>query len=247
MPRYLKLRFEAPMMSFGAPIVDHLGHIQPVPGRSMLTGLLGNALGYDHRDVEALEALQTRLVYGVRQDRTPGKLTDYQSVDLGQEHLLDDRAWTTRGALQRRKGSTSRSTHIRRRDYWTDGRYTLVVGLEQARPQDPELRLEQLGRALEHPARPLFLGRKCCPPSRPLYAGELEAAEVFGALASLPRPLRSTHGAPGPDYPVWWTVPAPGPDSDEIVYFPLADRCDWADKVHRGQSWMAHTRLPGGA
>ena len=41
----LLLRLDAPLMSFGAPMVDSNGVIQEFPALSMLTGLLGNALG----------------------------------------------------------------------------------------------------------------------------------------------------------------------------------------------------------
>ena len=95
----LLVRLEALMMSFGAPMVDSRGVIQPYPGLSMLTGLFGNALGLHHRDTDALERLQKRLRYAVRCDRKGTKVRDFQTVDLGQGFLLDDRAWTTRGQL----------------------------------------------------------------------------------------------------------------------------------------------------
>ena len=65
----LILRFDAPLMSFGAPIVDNQGEIQPYPALSMMTGLLGNALGFDHSEFDRLERLQERLRYASRQDR----------------------------------------------------------------------------------------------------------------------------------------------------------------------------------
>ena len=45
----LILRFDAPLMSFGGPMVDHNGVVQDFPPTSLLTGLIGNALGYEHR------------------------------------------------------------------------------------------------------------------------------------------------------------------------------------------------------
>ena len=77
------LRFEAPMMSFGAPIVSEEGLIQPFPALSMMTGLLANALGYDHSEAKKHERLQQALSYAVREDVPGEKIVDYQTVDLG--------------------------------------------------------------------------------------------------------------------------------------------------------------------
>ena len=49
--RHLILHLDAPLMAFGAPIVDQHGETGDVPLPSMIAGLLGNALGY--RRVEA--------------------------------------------------------------------------------------------------------------------------------------------------------------------------------------------------
>jgi CRISPR system Cascade subunit CasD len=105
----LLLRLEAPLMSFGAPIVDRHGVIQPYPALSMMTGLLGNALGVDHSEPERLQQLQRRLRYAVRQDRRGQQLRDYQTVDLSKPYLDDARAWTTRHALEQRKGGSASS------------------------------------------------------------------------------------------------------------------------------------------
>ena len=51
--RVLALRLEAPLMSFGGVLVDNRGVTEPFPTRSMLAGLIANALGHDHRDFEA--------------------------------------------------------------------------------------------------------------------------------------------------------------------------------------------------
>lgn len=70
--QFLLLRLEAPMMSFGDVSVDERGPTQAFPAKSMLTGLLGNALGYDHREAVKLESIQNRLNYAVR---APGVYT----------------------------------------------------------------------------------------------------------------------------------------------------------------------------
>ncbi|MBC7172008.1 MAG: CRISPR-associated protein Cas5, partial [Polyangiaceae bacterium] len=62
----LILRLDAPMLAFGGPVVDNRNFTNRFPGRSAITGLLGNALGYDHRDAGALSSLQKRIRYGAR-------------------------------------------------------------------------------------------------------------------------------------------------------------------------------------
>jgi CRISPR system Cascade subunit CasD len=184
---FLLLHLRAPLLSFGAPIVDSRGVIQPYPAQSLLTGLLANALGYRHHEADRLERLQARLRYAVREDRRGQQIQDYQTVDLGSPHMTHkDVAWTTRGAIEERKGgSASTGTHIRERDYWADAGYTVALTLD---PPDEAPTLGDLADALQHPARPLFIGRKPCLPATPLYAGRSAAGTLQEALetASLP-------------------------------------------------------------
>ena len=44
--RHILLRLDAPLMAFGAPIVDQHGVTGDVPLPSMIAGLLANGLGY---------------------------------------------------------------------------------------------------------------------------------------------------------------------------------------------------------
>lgn len=100
----LLLRLDAPLMSFGAVTVDQINPTWRFPARSMLVGLLGNALGWDHRDTGRLQALQARLRFAARWDAEPELLTEYQTVDLGQDFMMDT-GWTTRGSAKTAKGA----------------------------------------------------------------------------------------------------------------------------------------------
>src|SRR5690606_31602973 len=84
----LILRFDAPLMSFGAVVVDQNNPAWRFPGAAMLTGLLANALGWDHRDTAQLQGLQDRLRFAARWDAEPELLTEYQTVDLGQPFMV---------------------------------------------------------------------------------------------------------------------------------------------------------------
>lgn len=236
----LILRFDAPLMSFGAPIVDNQGEIQPYPALSMMTGLLGNALGFDHSEFKRLERLQERLRYASRQDRRGRQIQDYQTVDLSKPYMDDDRAWTTRGQLEQRKGgSASEGTHIRYRDYWADAVHTVAVTLD-APGESPTL--GDLAAAVKHPARPLFLGRKPCLPADALFAGQMQVDALPDALVQAPLHERATGG---PTYPAWWpTRPEadepPTGDLDEDLREPVTDRRDWKNQIHVGQRWIVN-------
>lgn len=226
----LLIHLRAPLMSFGAPIVDSRGTIQPMPALSMLTGLLGNALGVDHREADRLERLQTRLRYAVRQDRVGEQVQDYQTVDLGSDHMnYRNVAWTTRGDIEERKGgSASTGTHIRERDYWADAGYTVACTLA---PPDEAPTLDDLTAALQHPARPLFIGRKACVPAAPLYAGRTTGDSLKEALRSAALPRWADDRA---DYRAWWPA-APGDEGAR----PTTDQRDWVNQIHVGNRWVA--------
>ncbi len=168
----LILRLDAPLISFGAPIIDRYGKVQSYPALSLIAGMLGNALGYDHSDFEKLESLQNRLRYASRQDRAGQEIRDYQTVDLSKDFMLDHNAWTTEGWLDRRgKGDATKDTHIRFRDYRADSIHTVALTLN---PADEKPTVEDLQQALQFPERPLFIGRKTCLPASPLFVKKME-------------------------------------------------------------------------
>ena len=244
----LLLRFDAPLMSFGAPIVDNQGEIQPYPALSMMTGLLGNALGVDHNEFDRLERLQERLRYASRQDRRGRQIQDYQTVDLSKPYMDDDRAWTTYHHRESRAGgSASGGTHIRYRDYWADAVHTVAATLD---PPDESPTLDDLESAVKHPARPLFLGRKPCLPADSLFAGRMQVDTLPDALVQAPLHDRA---ADGPTYPAWWPThsDAKGPSDesplDEDLREPVTDRRDWQNQIHVGERWIVNgTVRPNG-
>jgi len=238
----LLMRLQAPLLSFGAPIIDKRGVIQAYPAHSMICGLFANALGYRHRDFELLERLQDRLLYASRQDRRGERIRDYQTVDLGQDFMLSDRAWTTRGEVEKRGGGNNTGTHIRLREYWADAAHTVAVTLK---PADESPTLDTLAEALHQPARPLFIGRKTCIPSEPIYLGLTKAEDLLEALKNAPLAV----GVSAPtSCQVWWpssgksaAVGAPG-----VLHQPVTDRRDWANQIHVGQRWIARGNLEFG-
>ena len=228
----LLLRFDAPLMSFGAPIVDNRGVIQPYPALSMMTGMLGNALGFDHSEFERLDGLQKRLRYASRQDRHGEKITDFQTVDFTQEHLDKSKAWTTRGTIEGRSTRLQKQTHIRERDYWADSVHTIALTVD-GKGESPSV--DELERALQHPERPLFIGRKTCLPAVPMHLGRIEAASLVDALERAPLAERADEG---PTYRAWWPCEPEADEGADIVK-PITDRRDWRNQIHVGERWIA--------
>jgi CRISPR system Cascade subunit CasD len=235
----LLLRLDAPLMSFGGAVVDNRGPVRDFPGLAMLTGLLANALGYDHRETAALSALQRRISYGARCDRLGVKVTDFQTVDLGQPSLVGT-GWTTRGRIEERgKGDATTGTHIRYRDYWADAVYTVALALT---PPEVDPDLDRLEHALRAPARPLFLGRKPCLPAVPVLFGRTRAPSLLDALRSVPRIPRVRWRSEEPEPLAAW-VPGEegvGVDTTEIA---LTDERDWENQIVVGRRLVKATRV----
>ena len=221
----LLLRLDAPLMSFGAVVVDQNHPVWRFPGVAMLTGLLGNALGWDHRDTDRLQSLQDRLRFAARWDAEPELLTDYQTVDLGQDFMIGT-GWTTRGRREDRgKGAATTGTHIRYRDHWANGVATIALTLDGEGEPD----LAALEQALRFPARPLFLGRKPCLPAGPLLLGRRKAEGVRAALAAEPLADIGPRRRPGRIPALWPLDEAQGAQVEER-YAPR----DWRNNIHRG-------------
>ncbi|HVA67879.1 MAG TPA: type I-E CRISPR-associated protein Cas5/CasD [Candidatus Binataceae bacterium] len=224
----LIIRFDAPLVSFGGVVIDNNGVIRAFPARSMLAGMLGNALGYDHRDAAALQALQERIVYAVRCDRPGQLLSDFQTVDLSQPFL--QRGWTTRGIVQGRAGAeaTRTGTHIRYRDYLADAVYTVALALA---PPDANPDAARLEAALRAPARPLFIGRKPCLPAEPIFLARFAALDLRDALIRAPRSERA--GA-NRRFQAWFPVEGPHVPNAR----PLTDDRDWTNQIHVGRRFI---------
>ena len=156
---WLKMRLHAPLVSFGGETIDSRGVIRSFPSRSMLTGLLANALGWERSMRLEHQALQDRIIFGaLHEHELRGALTDYQTANL----TKDDESWTTRGLPVGRAGASYSGSHQRWRDYHVDVSVTVVLRLV---PEDTSPTLKDVQSALARPARPLFIGRKPCLPS----------------------------------------------------------------------------------
>ena len=234
MSESLLLRLDAPLMSFGGVAVDNRGVEMPLPAASMMTGLLGNALGLRRQDFAELNALQSRLRFVVRMNRDGFSLTDFQTAELNKS----DQGWTTRGEVESRDGGagTYAGKHIRYRDFHADRRVVIALWLE---PAEQEPTLAQLQVALQHPHRPLFIGRKSCLPSTYIDAGIVEAASPLDALAT--QPVDSSEPAvPATVFELLPTTAPPKPGDLRVSGIRV-----WENQVHGGeQRWRASSLVP---
>jgi CRISPR system Cascade subunit CasD len=150
--------------------------------------------------------------------------------------MASDLAWTTRGVLEERKGGgASEGTHIRYRHYLADAIVTVALTLD---PADEEPSLRAVGEALRAPARPLFLGRKCCIPSGPVWLGETTAPSLRQALEQTPRVggLRTGEPARGEDGALKAVWPlAEGAEENKTRLWPRVEDRDMANAIHVGR------------
>lgn len=225
-------------MSFGGVMVDQHGPTDRFPACSLLAGLLANALGYRHAEFGKTQTLQDRIEFAARWDVEPKKVSDYQTVDLGQEKMRD-LGWTTRGVAEHRSGGSAAKfgTHQRYREYWSDG--VLTVALSLINDQSPNIR--QLAEALQRPKRPLFIGRKSCLPSRPIFQAITSDENVYQAIRQMPIDERAS--ADQQEFSACW----PGSDREQISSSRVVNRYDkrsWCDQLHTGGRWQREGEIP---
>ncbi|MFO7914158.1 MAG: type I-E CRISPR-associated protein Cas5/CasD [Candidatus Krumholzibacteriales bacterium] len=243
--RILVLRFDAPLISLGAPIIDNYGEIQQFPALSMLTGLLANTLGYDHSDYDRLNKLQSRIIFAARQEIPGKKIRDYQTADLNQDYMnMNIMGWTTYNKRDNRKGrSASRGTHTRYRDYLADSVITVFVTLS---PENQKPTIDNLIKALLNPERPLFIGRKCCIPSSSILADVIDGYDLLEALKYYPLFNRERMQ----EYVHKKNVFAQWPDEKKKKTSPvlsIMDKREWQNQIHCGERLVrqGNIRLDG--
>ncbi len=238
--RHLLLDLDAPLMSFGGDMVDAYGVVRDFPAKSMVAGLIANALGWERYEADAQARLQERLVMGSARAAEGRRIRDFQTAKLEKS----DMGWTTRGRREERAGgaATYDSPHIRYRDADANARVLVALRLDEA---DESPTLDEVAAALDRPERPLFLGRKPFLPSRPVMLGIVDADGVPGALAIglvvMPHPpaRRDEVRAQWPlREPVATDLLATVPQEEE-----LTDERHWPAGVHAGLRRVMEGRL----
>lgn len=231
---WLAMRLHAPLISFGAVAVDHLGPTREFPGRSMLTGLIANALGWRWSEGDRHRTLQYRLRFGALCSHEPTPVTDVQNATLA----AWDSGWTTRGRPEGRRGASYAAPHRRYRDYLSDLEMRIVLCLDPAAGAPT---LAEVADALDFPARPLFLGRKPCIPAGPVLPPGperwIDAETAWDALNAL-----SVHDECRATWPVG---DGPSDPAEPIVerMLEVPDLRNWETGLHGGVSRMVEGRI----
>lgn len=157
----LLLRFDGPLQAWSlAAFADR--PTLPFPTKSGIVGMLANAHGRRREErIDDLVALST----AVRADEAGRALTDFQMAGSDGWRSADGRLHTDTGK-------------IRRKGFLADAVFTAALtGADEV--------VERSAAAVARPARPLFLGRRCCPPAAPLLIG-VSSLPLLAALAATP-------------------------------------------------------------
>lgn len=176
---WVAITLRGPMMSFGAPQLDRLGPTDSMPGLSMVTGLLANALGYQHREGDKINALSRALemVTLTPAEQAETREVDYQTVDLTRMPV----SWsTTHGMVTR----DEEGTILRFREYLCDAKRIVLFRLVgEGVPGVPGV--QEILAALANPIGIPFLGRIGYPPSTPLVGWVVPGTTREEALTKL--------------------------------------------------------------
>ena len=225
---FLILNLAGPLMSYGGVALDQTRPCNDFPTKSMITGLLSNALGWDDRHLDRSQRLQNRISMASRNEAiVPGgnqPLWELHTASL----RADDLMWSPSGVPVGRRGSpkTYNSPVMRHTEYRTDLRTVVAIGLE---PEDESPTASELAQALMYPKKVLFIGRKTCLPSEMIYLNIALADNHTEALHTVKS--RSAD----PQDPVQW-------DGDENHHSVaktgeqwMSDLRDWPNRVHTGR------------
>jgi CRISPR system Cascade subunit CasD len=172
-PNTLLLRLSGPMQSWGTGSRLQIRRTDPYPSKSGVLGMILCAMGVPRpKAPEALEPLVT-LTMGVRLDRPGTPDWDYHTAGAG----IGIRQ--AKGGIKYTASTKEPETLLSRREYLLDASF--LVALHGAATV-----IQQATDALDNPAWPVFLGRKCCIPTEPVVAGIGEYVDLKEALESQP-------------------------------------------------------------
>jgi len=233
MKLWLHMKLAAPLVSFGGKSIDAQRITRELPSLSMFTGLIANALGWNRQMRKEHQALQDSIVFGVayKCSAPPDRMVDYQTAKLEKS----EKAWSTTGVPIGRAGGPASyiGSYQQWKEYLSDIEHSVVLRID---PQDKQPNLEEIAKAIQKPARPLFIGRKSCLPSRPLYEGIVESPSAFLALQSILSEEKQ-------DFRVIWS----GSEGSEGYHtrFEISDERNWRTGLHGGSRVVYEGRIEG--
>lgn len=168
MARYLILKLEGVLQSWGGHTFEDVRPSELFPTRSGLLGLLAACCGIPRTQRDKLQVLAESVQFSVRIDKTPFrllKMIDYHTVKDARDSYI---------------GLKSHETIQSWREYLQDAKYTVAIA--NTAEASPEFSLDNLKQAIQKPHYTPYLGRRSCPITRPLYFTEIDAEHGQAAL-----------------------------------------------------------------
>lgn len=202
---YLIMKLEGVMQAWGGHTFEDNRPSELFPTRSGLVGLLAACLGVKRDDSAGLQALADSVLFTVRVDCPPLKMTDYHTV---------------KDARREYQGLKSVETIQTWREYLLDAKYTVAI----AATEQAAVSLEELKKALCKPVFTPFLGRRSCPLSRPLFAAWVEAEDALAALAGIAASSVKTDAKPPDRWTLYSEEPAPAAAQLRLRDMPIPGR-----------------------
>ena len=183
MTGFLCFTLHAPLASWGEIAVGEWRGSWDRPGRSVVVGLLGAALGVLRDDAEGQRALAVGYGVAVRNDAAGTPMQDYHTMQTVKKPLLNKRTvWTRADIFVVRE----RETVLSWREYRTDVVCTIVVWARSG----ARWPLTAMAEALQRPVFSLYAGRRCNPLGLPVRPELVSADSLAGAFAGrLPLPI----------------------------------------------------------
>ena len=220
---FFTMRLVAPIASLQGARIDTHSDALPVPTRSVVTGLIGAALGIGYGQPELLQHIQEtmRLAFVVHKASTIER--DYQTVRMGLRHLIGPMWWHDghRLGVINRAGGEEERTITGERPLICDLDLTVAVQLLPAAPFSAQTIL----KALREPVHPLGVGQRSCLPTEPIAGKVLEeAGSLIDAVRLVPRPATV--------YLPVDTASATAAWGDTYVSVPAGR--DWTTRAHGG-------------
>ena len=178
MPRFLILKLDGVMQSWGGHTYEDWRPTELFPTRSGLLGLLGACLGIDRQNIERLNALALSVKFTIRSDfRSDQNGNHFDSLRLCDYHTIEH--------ARKVDGTENKNPVQSYRWYLFDALFTIAV---EELP-DASIPLDLIAERIRKPIYTPFLGRRSCPLSRPLLDREdsilgktFEAQSAFRAL-----------------------------------------------------------------
>lgn len=184
MAKLFTMRLAAPIASLSAPRIDTVGDNLPIPTRSMITGIIGAALGISYDQPHVLQQLQDTMRIAVVVHRAGTVIRDYYTVRMALPHMTGPMWWNDGGRLgvMERAGGEPERTITGERPLTCDYDATIIVELLA----DAPFGVDQILDALRNPVFPLGIGQRSCIPSLPIAGEPLNAPALIDAIALVP-------------------------------------------------------------